>query len=726
MQNLKSQQAGNMFKLIYIFILLLLPINVQALTIKSGETLSSTIDNENAIIAVLALDKPVERPDLNFDLQTFDDGHLEEVMNLKDAIRFENRVGIGAPVDRFMRYVGMTRREAIALVVKELRAHQDPFEISDWYHNGGRFGFYTANRSPNQTCKTKTHRASLEVNWSKSLLSNNIPQFERLALLWLDHFSVAFDDIEYPHAFADHIQSIRANAAGNFEDLLRASLVDPAIILYLSNNVSLKGAPNENLAREFLELFSLGEGKYNEKDIQYFATLLTGNGVNYITEKYHYYPDKVPQEQRVAFGYKYEDLDEFFDLLTNHPSFGEFIALKFYSEFISIEEPKQEDIAFMVSRFRQGNFDITALFEATISLEHFWSEDNRLTLIKSPVDVIYGTARTLNSIRHKGNHGHLIKAIENLGQSLFNPPNIAGWPSGRSWLTGQMIENRIDELEFLFGKLEEAKQRQPVKNANDVIRDYISGLDEFYAEAMRDQMLFETMKLVYASGGFGVAPQGNLELRFLNVKLNEKFYNGLSILVGYDQEEIYVRVTEGLSYPALTERFINSNYDDMFGTRGANIYLLGGPKRMSLSSEDKDVQLTILRLFQSMNILLKDNKEKSFEKNPDIKTWMSRALNLVSKKYHILASHEQPAAQYASGAIKPIKWIEGSYLCEPRKINFSIIKDGRMPDDYFDYTNTLKIIHNNGIKISELLLPDLDLPTNNPSEILSFEGYQLK
>ena len=706
--------------------LVYLPLAAQALTIKSGETLSSSIDDQNKIEQVLSLDKPLERPDLKFDFSQLDDAHLDEVIDLKSAIRFENRIGIGAPLKRILRYVGMTRRDAIKLVVAELQAHEDPFEINDWYLNGGRFGFYSAMRSPTHTCKTKQHRASLEVSWSKAMLGNKIPQFERLALLWLDHFSVAFDSIEYPHAFADHVLSIRANAAGNFEDLLRASLVDPAIILYLSNNVSLKGAPNENLAREFLELFSLGEGKYNEKDIQYFATLLTGNGINYITEKYHYYPDKVPQEQRVAFGYKYDDLDGFFELLKKHPSFGEFIALKFYSEFVSIEEPKQEDIAYLVSRFRQAQFDITALFEATLSLKYFWSDDNRLTLVKSPIDVIYGAARTLNSIKNKGNHGHLIKAIENLGQSLFNPPNIAGWPSGRSWLSGQMIENRFDELEFLFGKLEDAQQRKPITHTNDVIDDYISGLDEFYAEAERNQMLFETMKLVYASGGFGDAPQGELELRFMNVKLNEKFFKGLSILVGYDQKQVYVGVTEGLSYPPLQDYFTDNNYDDLYGTRGERIYLTNGPKNLSLSKKDKNYQLIIFRLFQSMEVLLSDNKEKLFEKNPSIKKWMSQTMDLVSKKYKKFANHKQPVVQYASGAIKPIKWTEGSYLCEPRKINFSIIKDGRMSDDYFDYPNTLKSIHIKGLKISELLLPDLDFPTNNPSEILAFEGYQLK
>ena len=173
--------------------------------------------------------------------------------------------------------------------------------------------------------------------------------------------------------------------------------MDPAIIVYLNNEQSTTQKPNENLAREFLELFSLGEGNYSENEIKTFAKKLPGNGINHVSQNFQLFKYKVSGQTFYffsAFGQDFQSADEFIDLVISHPAFGEFISKKFYNEFVDLNDPSAEDLAILVSTLRKYDFSIIKLLKATISLRKFWDNNNRLTLVKSPIELVYGTART--------------------------------------------------------------------------------------------------------------------------------------------------------------------------------------------------------------------------------------------------------------------------------------------------------------------------------------------
>ena len=138
-------------------------------------------------------------------------------MTFEDAARFESRIGIGAPMKRVNRYVGKTRREAINLVVSELENYQDEFLWPDWVNNVTPISFFERAKKRNRFyCGEAMFEDSLRMELSRRLLTSQIPQFERLFLFWLDHFSVEFKAYSQSHAFAEHMRLIRKNSNQSF------------------------------------------------------------------------------------------------------------------------------------------------------------------------------------------------------------------------------------------------------------------------------------------------------------------------------------------------------------------------------------------------------------------------------------------------------------------------------------------------------------------------------
>ena len=351
-------------------------------TFKGGQ-ISSSSGNLNT-------EKPAERPDLIFTLNNFDSSHLNQKLSKFDAIRFERRIGIGAPLDRVSLWIGLTRKQAIEKTISQLEHHSDGFIMPLWFSEMTPTSFMEDGlRRERHSCGINTFRQSLENAWAKEIIETTTPQFERLALFWLDHFSVAFDTYNQTHSFAKHLEIVRENSSGGVVNFLSASLRDPGLIVYLNNEQSTVQDPNENLAREFLELFSLGEGAYSENEIKNLAKAISGHGINYVTEQFQIFNSKVTKGDFSAFGRKFSGVEQFMELISNHPSFGEFIARKFYAEYVELSEPSKEDLAYMVTMFRESGFEIKALLKATLSLKKFWDENNKLTLVKSPVELVF-------------------------------------------------------------------------------------------------------------------------------------------------------------------------------------------------------------------------------------------------------------------------------------------------------------------------------------------------
>ena len=691
---------------------------------------------QNGIISSgdsLSSGKPKSRDDLIIDLDSVDTSHLDETLTRRDAIRFEQRVGIGAPLDRFERYIGLTRRQAIAMVVDEFRSFKDPYRWPDWIDTSIPVAFLEeALRNNRSGCSLSLYRESLASEWSHQMLTSQTPQFDRQALLWLDHFSVAFDTYKRTHAFAEHLKVVRQHTNGNYVDFLKASLEDPGVIIYLNNETSTKKNPNENLAREFLELFSLGEGQYGEGEIRNLAKMLAGNGINFISEEFVSKATKRTTKTQKAFGQKYSSIDEFFEILVDHPYFGAFVAKKYFNEYVALGEPSPEELAILVTSFREADYAIPALFEATLSLASFWDEKNKLTLVKSPVDLLFGTARTLQSTSNAGNMSWLTRGMTDLNQDLFNPPNIAGWPTGREWVSGQMIEKRIRLMKKTFRDLEKA---QPPKRLGGPSADqrYQDELTAFFDSAVEDQLAVELIAIDWIAEDFGKRRWNDFRLSFYNVRLNDRHYDGIKIEFGHDRNDRdeygdFVRVREGYSSPDIFSSYKGGWMDDRDGAMTIKFSYPGSRKNKRFRGRSPHEKLLIKRLMQSFRILLDNTaRHRDLFQSPGGIAWMEGMMDQVGfDDIETVTGAHPPVKNFAE--MQTMSTMAKGFSCGAHRIGFNLRKEYRFDDNFFRFDEVKARAQAMDMDLSELLVPDLSLSISddNYMDILTYEGYQLK
>lgn len=471
--------------------------------------------------------------------EVVDDSFLDTVMDQPSAVWFENRIGYGAPKARVDRYVGLTRREAVDLVINELRTYKDSYELPLWFEGMKPLG-QILKTLPGEKCGSNYVETSLEEAWLKSIYTSKVPQFDRLSTFWLDHFSVGYNAYLHPHAFARHTKIIRNWRSGSFLDLLYASLSDPSLIVYLNNDQSDRRRPNENLAREFFELFALGEGNYSERDVKQFARLLTGRAFNTAEEDYEFMVERAIRPNAHILGRKYKKARTFVDDLDKHSAYGELIIKKLYKEYVTLSEPSTQDMRMLKARFIQHNSDIISLLEAIISSKTFWTYDRELTLIKSPLGLFAGTARTLNS---SGNfpvdfwYWQIQSSIlDQFGQSIINPPSIDGWPKGKEWLQGQSIDRRSQELaknysdqigDYYFNTPVSPKQAQQAQKYIDFAQHREEAVEKFFASARKDQLMIEG--LVLFARPFDRRKWSQMKVTFRDVRFNEDVYDQITL-----------------------------------------------------------------------------------------------------------------------------------------------------------------------------------------------------
>jgi uncharacterized protein (DUF1800 family) len=252
---------------------------------------------------------------------------------------------------------------------------------------------------------------------------------------------------------------LRKYALGNFGDFLHAISKDPAMILYLDNQSNKKQKPNENYAREVLELFTLGEGHYSEKDITESARAYTGWHVNrkkmrfVFVKKLHDYEKKTFLTKRCNF-----DGDDILDIILQQQRTAQYITTKFYREFINDREINQAEIERIAKLFYESHYDISTLLKEILLSPDFWNEKNRSVLVKSPIELIVGTLRFLGM--QPSQIRPLVSASRQLKQDLFAPPNVKGWAGGVDWLDSSSVLMRRQ----IIGRLSRGKEMGKTKN----------------------------------------------------------------------------------------------------------------------------------------------------------------------------------------------------------------------------------------------------------------------
>jgi len=220
------------------------------------------------------------------------------------------------------------------------------------------------------------------------------------------------------------------------------------MLIYLDNAGSRREAPNENFAREVMELFTLGEGHYGESDVKEAARAFTGWSLERDTGRFVYRRAWHDDGVKTILGATGRfDGDDVLDLLLARRETAEFIAAKLWREFVS-PQPDPAEVARWARVFRDARYEVKPLLRAVLASDAFWAEENRATLVKSPVDLVAGTLRSYG-IRPFELRPEIV-ACAALGQNLFAPPNVKGWPGGDAWIDAATILGRKQWLERTF------------------------------------------------------------------------------------------------------------------------------------------------------------------------------------------------------------------------------------------------------------------------------------
>ena len=291
--------------------------------------------------------------------------------------------------------------------------------------------------------------ADLRYWWLRRMALGPRPFQEKMTLFWHGHFATSFDKVQMPYFLWLQNETLRQNATGNFNQLLIAVAEDPAMLLYLDGARSNKNAPNENFAREVMELFTLGEGHYTEQDIQQAARAYTGWGLSPDRFRYEYHPDNHDNDAKTIFGqtgnFSGEDV---LNMICNKPECAIFIAKKIW-RFFAQDEPPPKIVEALAAEFHNHGMDLKHLMNVIFHSREFYAPEVIRSQIKSPVQWLIASAHQLQCALPT--QPMSLVMLRELGQELFNPPNVKGWDGGIAWIT---TNNLLDRYNFAAALVE--------------------------------------------------------------------------------------------------------------------------------------------------------------------------------------------------------------------------------------------------------------------------------
>ena len=275
--------------------------------------------------------------------------------------------------------------------------------------------------------------------FGERMLTTHRPLEEKLTLFWHGHFATGSGKVRDTRMMLRQNEMLRANAAESFRDLLVGILTDPAMLVYLDNGENRKGHPNENFGRELLELFTMGVGNYTEQDIREASRAFTG-WTNDVLE-FQFDVATHDDGQKTFLGRTGAlNGEDIIDIILDTPVTAEYISAKLYRYFVR-EEVDEDTRAALSATLRDSGYELRPLLRRIFLSRDFYSPASYATQVKSPVQLVVSTYRKLGLTRLP-TIPDFNRLTAGLGQTLFNPPNVAGWAGGRTWITPALLLER--------------------------------------------------------------------------------------------------------------------------------------------------------------------------------------------------------------------------------------------------------------------------------------------
>lgn len=333
---------------------------------------------------------------------------------------------------------------------------------------------------------------AVSVWWNARMLVTNRPLQEKMTLFWHDHFATSGAKVLGGLLMHKQNEILRANCTGNFRTMLHEVSKDPAMIFWLDNEYNVKGHPNENFAREVMELFTLGIGNYTEKDIQESARAFTGWSIGRANGKALPADNKGLKRGQAIFAFRpfqHDDGDKAYlgkagnfngddiiDILCDQPRTSFYITKKIWEWFV-YQDPDDALVHRFADKFHSSNLNIKLLLRNIMTSPEFYSERAERGVYKCPVDFVVTTLRQLGigqmvSKQLAADTGDNPKRapvaalvrikLKDMGMELLFPPDVSGWESGPAWVTSATMVERIEWGQVLFGAGGRYNLRYPV------------------------------------------------------------------------------------------------------------------------------------------------------------------------------------------------------------------------------------------------------------------------
>lgn len=283
--------------------------------------------------------------------------------------------------------------------------------------------------------------------WLKRMRQTPRPLQEKLTLFWHGHFATSFEKVRFTYPLYAQNETLRKHCAGNLEVLVVAVAQDPAMLLYLDNAQSRPEHPNENFARELMELFTLGEGNYTEDDIKNAARAFCGWSLPPDRFLFVDLPSRRDRGGKKMFGESGNFSGEnAINLILQQRKAAPFICAKLWN-FFAYENPQPELVDQLAAELRKNRMELKPVLRAIFMSRAFYSTRSVRAQIKSPAQWLVGSARALKADLPESEVS--VGMLSALGQDLFAPPNVKGWPGGYTWITTDTLLKRYNLAGFL-------------------------------------------------------------------------------------------------------------------------------------------------------------------------------------------------------------------------------------------------------------------------------------
>jgi uncharacterized protein (DUF1800 family) len=362
------------------------------------------------------------------------------------------RAGFGPAVEQLGDLSRYTPQQFYKALVKASDKKPEYIDVADDFLKGLMMGIEEVGRQQKKELdadekkkaqqKNREGVRNLNMYWLHEMVNTSAQLREKMAFFWHGHFACRNLNVFYQQGLLD---TIRRNALGSFRTLLKEVSRSAAMLNFLNNQQNKKDHPNENFAREVMELFTLGRGHYTENDVKEAARAFTGWGAN-IKGEFQFRRFQHDFGPKTVLGKTGNfDGEEVLDILLAQKQTALFITQKIYKFFVN-EKPDTEKISWLADRFYKSDYSINALMEDIFTSDWFYEEKNIGAQIKSPVELLVGIQRMLPMKLENEEALMLLQRV--LGQLLFYPPNVAGWPGGRNWIDSSslMMRMRIPQL----------------------------------------------------------------------------------------------------------------------------------------------------------------------------------------------------------------------------------------------------------------------------------------